>query len=214
MSFDAMLWRNNLSYLYLYAKSPLKSTTVICLVRESRINIWKVTRQWVAVFPEIPATAVNDGNQRVAWNTKPFPVTVIGHQFAVQIVLKSFQVLLWSRDGLLLTVSESLFLGCTKHNKVRWPKTGQSVAFEPKRTWTGRQRRLNRSKMTHSVISGPSVTAVRKAYSITSSAATSRVCGTVNPSALAVLRLMTSSNLVGCCTGRSPGFSPLRMRST
>src|SRR5262249_44839459 len=31
---------------------------------------------------------------------------------------------------------------------------------------------------------------------------------------VAVLRLMTSSNLVGCCTDRSAGFSPLRMRST
>jgi hypothetical protein len=27
-------------------------------------------------------------------------------------------------------------------NKVRWPTTGQSIAFEPKRTWTGRQHRL------------------------------------------------------------------------
>ena len=27
-------------------------------------------------------------------------------------------------------------------------------------------------------------------------------------------KLMTSSNLVGFCTGRSAGFSPLRMRST
>ena len=34
------------------------------------------------------------------------------------------------------------------------------------------------------------------------------------PSALAVLRLITSSYLVGACTGRSAGFSPLRMRST
>jgi hypothetical protein len=32
------------------------------------------------------------------------------------------------------------------------------------------------------------------------------------PSALAVLRLMTSSIFVTCCTGRSAGFSPLRMR--
>ena len=31
------------------------------------------------------------------------------------------------------------------------------------------------------------------------------------PSAFAVLRLITSSNLVGCCTGRSAGFSPLRI---
>jgi ABC-type uncharacterized transport system substrate-binding protein len=39
-------------------------------------------------------------------------------------------------------------------------------------------------------------------YSITSSAATSSVFGTVRPSAFAVLALITSSNLVGCITGR------------
>jgi hypothetical protein len=33
-------------------------------------------------------------------------------------------------------------------------------------------------------------------------------------SVFAVLRLITSSYLVGACTGRSAGFSPLRMRST
>ena len=52
------------------------------------------------------------------------------------------------------------------------------------------------------------------AYSITSSAAASRFGGTVKPSALAALRLITNSYLFGACTGRSPGFSPLRMRST
>jgi hypothetical protein len=51
-------------------------------------------------------------------------------------------------------------------------------------------------------------------YSITSSAMASSLSGTVSPSALAVLRLITSSYLVGACTGRSAGFSPLRMRST
>ena len=51
-------------------------------------------------------------------------------------------------------------------------------------------------------------------YSITSSARASKVCGTAIPSALAVLRLITSSYLVGACTGRPAGFSPLRMRST
>src|SRR6188472_570193 len=29
------------------------------------------------------------------------------------------------------------------------------------------------------------------------------------PSALAVLRLITSASLLGCCTGKSAGFSPL-----
>ena len=49
-------------------------------------------------------------------------------------------------------------------------------------------------------------------YSITSSAATRRFCGTVRPSVLAILRLMTNSNLVDCMTGSSVGFSPLRIR--
>src|SRR5262249_32906733 len=49
-------------------------------------------------------------------------------------------------------------------------------------------------------------------HSITSSAATCSVGGTVRPSALAVLRFITNSNLVGCKTGKSAGFSPLRIR--
>src|SRR5262249_11221242 len=52
------------------------------------------------------------------------------------------------------------------------------------------------------------------AHSITSSARASTDGGISRPSAFAVLRLMISSYLVGACTGRSPGFSPLRMRST
>src|SRR5262249_5708618 len=51
-------------------------------------------------------------------------------------------------------------------------------------------------------------------HSITSWAVAMSLSGTSSPSAFAVLRLMTNSNLVGCWTGRSPGLSPLRMRST
>jgi hypothetical protein len=46
-------------------------------------------------------------------------------------------------------------------------------------------------------------------HSIKSSASESIDAGIVRPSALAVVRLMTSSNLVGCWTGRLAGFSPL-----
>src|SRR5262245_41695749 len=49
-------------------------------------------------------------------------------------------------------------------------------------------------------------------HSITSSAATCSVGGTARPSAFAVLRFITNSNLVGCKTGKSAGFSPLRIR--
>src|SRR5262249_23182247 len=51
-------------------------------------------------------------------------------------------------------------------------------------------------------------------YWITSSARSSSDGGIVRPSALAVLRLMTSSNLVGCSTGKSAGLAPLRILST
>jgi len=56
--------------------------------------------------------------------------------------------------------------------------------------------------------------AKRLVYSITSSAAASSDCGMVRASAFAVFRLIVSSYLVGACTGRSAGFSPLRIRST
>src|SRR6516165_1569136 len=49
-------------------------------------------------------------------------------------------------------------------------------------------------------------------YSITSSTRARSVGGISRPSAFAVLRLITNSNLVGSITGRSPGFSPLRIR--
>ena len=51
-------------------------------------------------------------------------------------------------------------------------------------------------------------------YSITSLARVSNVGGTSRPSPLAVVRLMTRSNLVGCSTGMSPGFAPRRILST
>src|SRR5262245_48499223 len=52
------------------------------------------------------------------------------------------------------------------------------------------------------------------AHRITSSARSRIDSGIVMPSALAVLRLTTSSNFVGCSTGRSPGFAPFRILST
>src|SRR5262249_19337142 len=51
-------------------------------------------------------------------------------------------------------------------------------------------------------------------HSIASSARASTEDGISSPSALAVFRLITVSYLVGAGTGRSAGFSPLRMRST
>src|SRR5262249_47746773 len=51
-------------------------------------------------------------------------------------------------------------------------------------------------------------------HSITSSARRSSASGTVRANALAVLRLITNSYLVGCCMGRSLGFVPRRILLT
>jgi len=52
------------------------------------------------------------------------------------------------------------------------------------------------------------------AHSMTSSAWASNNRGTVRPSAWAVFRLRTNSNLVGCSTGRSSSLAPFRILST
>src|SRR6188472_2035076 len=51
-----------------------------------------------------------------------------------------------------------------------------------------------------------------RTHSITSSARASSVGGTDRPRSFAVCRLMTSSNLVDCITGRWAGFAPFKMR--
>jgi hypothetical protein len=51
-------------------------------------------------------------------------------------------------------------------------------------------------------------------YLITSFAWNRSVGEIVRPSSCAVLRLMTSSNFIGCSTGRSPGLAPFRILST
>src|ERR1017187_1663248 len=48
-------------------------------------------------------------------------------------------------------------------------------------------------------------------HSITSSARARSVGAISRPIALAALRLMTSSNVVGCWTGKSAGLAPLRI---
>src|SRR5262249_43951492 len=48
-------------------------------------------------------------------------------------------------------------------------------------------------------------------HSITSSARASSFAGICRPNALAVVRLITNSNLLGCITGSSAGLAPLRI---
>jgi hypothetical protein len=55
---------------------------------------------------------------------------------------------------------------------------------------------------------------IGRIYSITSFTRRRNDSGTVKPSALAVVRLITRSNFVGCSTGRSAGLAPRRILST
>jgi hypothetical protein len=57
-------------------------------------------------------------------------------------------------------------------------------------------------------------TAAKGRYSITASARSRNDSEIANPSTLAVLRLTTSSNLVGNSIGKSPGLAPPRIRCT
>jgi hypothetical protein len=54
----------------------------------------------------------------------------------------------------------------------------------------------------------------RPLHSITLSARASNVGDRMRPSALAVLRLITNSNFVGCSTGKSAGFAPFSILAT
>ena len=94
-------------------------------------------------------------------------------------------------------------------SKADIPATSPDVRFTPK---SGHWFRLSGCPLCAK--SGREQLQQMAFYSITSSARASNEWGTSRPSALAVLRLITSSYLVGACTGRSAGFAPLRIRST
>src|ERR1700737_3562096 len=71
--------------------------------------------------------------------------------------------------------------------------------------------RLRRPKSAHNGLMHRSK---QHRHLITSSTMERSDGGTVRPSDLAVLRLMASSNLVGCSIGRSAGLAPFKILST
>jgi hypothetical protein len=70
------------------------------------------------------------------------------------------------------------------------------------------------ARRSRGLLSGAGRVGRARDYSIMWSARPSTDGGMVSPSALAVLRLTTRSNLVGCSTGRSAGLAPLRILAT
>jgi hypothetical protein len=110
----------------------------------------------------------------------------------------------------------SLIRGTKKgHGKISWPNPiGKHIqVLQQNQGYFCRAcGEAARRFMTQHVTSHRPITALRRDYSITSSARTSSDDGTSRPSAFAVLRLITSSNVAGCMTGRSAAFVPFRIR--
>jgi hypothetical protein len=93
------------------------------------------------------------------------------------------------------------------HGKFRWPMSalGQKQTLELTRAMSALCQKRTHAPQQNEWLFGHD--------SITSSARVRIVGGTVRPIALAVLLLIRSSNFVGCSTGRSAGFAPLRILS-
>src|SRR5829696_3322263 len=95
---------------------------------------------------------------------------------------------------------------------IDWPGADHE-GYSPRR-----RGRLSRRLDLQAGYSGPSTAEERKQFSpphsITSSARARSVGGMVRPRALASFRLITSSNLVGCWTGKSVGLDRFKILST
>ena len=97
----------------------------------------------------------------------------------------------------------------------QWPEAQALSAADKSRLVTANQinfrfgslcgNKSDVSRGQRSAISGCEQLQQGSPYSITSSASAKSFGENWIPSALAVFRLMTNSNLVGCCTGSSPG---------
>src|SRR5438132_14225878 len=100
--------------------------------------------------------------------------------------------------------------GRERHNHAHWPRW---VGLRPCDARNDRQRGSARYKM-QKISTGKFHLNLPLAshHSNTSSARPRSGSGTVRPNALAVLKLMYSSTLLACWTGRLAGLSPLRIR--
>jgi hypothetical protein len=90
--------------------------------------------------------------------------------------------------------------------------SGCVAASARRRRRGARLRRSGRREIELALVIGERARRAR-AHSITRSARSKSDGGIVRPSAVAVFRLITSSNFVGRSTGRSAGFAPLRILS-
>src|SRR5262249_24223378 len=138
------------------------------------------------------------------------PPNQVGHQRLQLIILALRPTVL---DGDVLALDIVCFLqALTKRRQEKGGWLRESGVEEPDHRHPLLLRaRGERPRSRHAAEQRDELAAL---HSITSSARASRLSGTVSPSAFAVFRLITSSNFVGCSTGKSAGLAPLRILST
>jgi hypothetical protein len=98
------------------------------------------------------------------------------------------------------------FWGALGHKPRRRSGPGASLRpqyLQSRRSFVHRSERRQVHNRTHAPQQ-------KRCHSINSSATASNVGGIDRPGAFVTFRLMASSNLVDCMTGRSAGFSPLQ----
>src|SRR5262249_48649731 len=134
-------------------------------------------------------------------------------------ILRNLPGVLWAQVTIAgMTMKRALsqpLSGFVVHPPSRCPSVVWRVE---KHIYTSRKQELSERTMTFLFISfSPPLSlhsSLAPSHLITFSARMSTIGGIVRPRALAVFRLITNSNFVGCSTGRSAGLAPLRILST
>src|SRR5262249_10608479 len=186
-----------------------------------QVAAWAVETRDQADLNRVDPGVEDDGNRRGRRLGRQRGRAVAGDKYG-DLLANQFRR--QSRQAIVLTLRPTVFdrdvLAFDK------PGFGQSLAERGQQRPTLRERRAaeepdhRHRRLLRARRERPGRCAAEQRYelaaphSITSSARSRNSRLIVRPRFFAVLRLITSSNLIGSWTGRSPGFSPLRMRST
>jgi hypothetical protein len=95
-----------------------------------------------------------------------------------------------------------------------WERLGVRFPRATRQEWHNTNRSLGSRRSAETEDREVPKAVIGQFHSITSSAVASSTAGTEMPSASAVLRLITRSNLSGRCTGKSLGLAPRKILAT
>src|SRR5262249_4869553 len=120
----------------------------------------------------------------------------------------SFRPTILDRDGASLDPAEFTQSRCKSSGP--WPPGRGVGAYDPDHGQLARLLRARRKRPSRRRAAEQRYERAPPHHSITSSASDSTLSENLTPSAFAVLRLITNSNLLDCMTAKSAGVAPLR----